>query len=191
MSCSRIFFPFFIAALLLSSCNCRTINGAASLKDQSFDEPLTVNGALDGQNLQFKGLTVNGAVTLENATIDGDLDVRGSLSLKNSTVKGSTKISGSGNFVSSQFLGDIDAKGALSLKDSKSKNIAILSSRERVDVRLEGTSIVDGKISFANNNGVVSISSGTSIKEGISGGTLEKGKDVKNVGPIKNGVEVP
>jgi|HubBroStandDraft_6_1064221.scaffolds.fasta_scaffold642515_1 hypothetical protein len=150
----------------------KTIHGATNLTHQSFTEPLTVNGTLEGERLNLTTLTVHGSLWLKNSLIKGDLIVKGFAMLDDVIVEGNTEI-----------------RGGIALNNCRTKDIIASSNKDSVKVEISGDTKIDGYLRFLHNNGTVQISEKTTITNGIMGGSLNDSEPVKKTGPIINGVE--
>jgi hypothetical protein len=183
-----------------------TFLGSTTLSNKSYSEDITVHGSFTGNNIQAKSVTVNGSLKLNNSDLNGSLEVKGSAELANVKISDSISTSGSARF-KNVTAKDLDARGSLDLNnstvanvtfrgdgavlfDSKTKNITITSSNDQVVIRLVGKTTIDGLLTFANNNGVVIVSNGTTITKGIVGGKLKKEEAAPQIGPIVNGKEI-
>jgi len=121
-------------------------------------ESLSVMGPLTGKNIICKTLDVMGPVEVTHLKVEGDASIMGPLTAKQSY------------FESLSIWGDETL-----LEDVEVKNISIKKDKDKSQVlRLKGTSIVKGNITFESGQGIIEQGPDIKIQGEIKGAIVEK-----------------
>lgn len=151
-----------------------TCNGPAEIKDSTITGDVIIKGSAKLTHVTIKGtLTVSGPVEISNgSTITGkshingpmevdnsklaELEINGPLDIEDSVVLGKTTINGYLDAEHTVFEGEIIAStNRIELEKSKVKGNLIITSDEPPMVKLEDSTIVNGKVIFKNKSGTV------------------------------------
>ncbi|MBX9704720.1 MAG: hypothetical protein K5Q00_00565 [Gammaproteobacteria bacterium] len=174
-------YPFFVGALALSSITsayaddvCKYVPGIVTCGSG------TVTNVIGNGLVQLNGTTVTGAVITNGSLIAKNailnkVKANGSSSLTNTKVSGASYFNGLLNSVGSSFLQPLTLGSGNSTLDSTSTtDITVTASKPPIQQKLtlQNASKVMGSITFQQGNGLVNLSSDSSISGKVNGGKI-------------------
>ena len=135
------------------------INGELDIKDTVVADSIKINGDMEGSNVTCKSLLVSGSLEGNNILVNGKTTINGYLKAKNS------------NFDSINAAAE-----KIILINTKVQDIIVspIKDNKRQQIILNGTTLVNGNITFASGIGeVLLLSKEAKIVGKVSGGAVQ------------------
>jgi|SRR5579859_7253753 len=132
------------------------VSGTAKFSHRTFENPLTVSGALHAKKVTFADLTVSGAGHLRQCTVKGQSSIQGSLYALKTDFENRIVISGTATF-----------------DECTTHNIFVTKSyAHQPEIHLTHGTIVNGSVSFEDSEGIVYTQGHSQVKGEVKGGKI-------------------